>query len=264
LGGMARVSSTKVRPLLSFSRQQIIAVAREWKVEWREDSSNLSSKYERNWLRNEILPLLEARRPGFSRRLADLAEEVRSAPSSIAPATVLFGLCDGIQFGTRSALLALGSRGLKITFSLDRKHSAALLKLLEKGNGECLAPKTRFSLSQGILLVERGRKFADELVWSSEGATKSAESVLGKWVYRDLKLGGRKELAPGMKGKKKFQEASVPLFFRDSVPVLSSEGGKIQLTLAPNDNLSFEPSALGAWWISSSVGRDGLGPKTSK
>lgn len=48
-----------LRPLLPFSKEEILAYAKKNKIKWREDSSNLSNKYSRNKLRNVILPELK-------------------------------------------------------------------------------------------------------------------------------------------------------------------------------------------------------------
>lgn len=45
-----------LRPLLPFSKTEIIAYAKENEVHWREDVSNATNKYNRNKLRNVILP----------------------------------------------------------------------------------------------------------------------------------------------------------------------------------------------------------------
>ncbi|WP_298955908.1 tRNA lysidine(34) synthetase TilS [uncultured Nonlabens sp.] len=46
------------RPLLPFSRGQISDYATQNHIEWREDSSNSSTKYLRNKLRHDVIPLL--------------------------------------------------------------------------------------------------------------------------------------------------------------------------------------------------------------
>lgn len=47
------------RPLLSFTRNQILEYAEENNLAWVEDSSNRSSKYSRNFFRNDLLPSIE-------------------------------------------------------------------------------------------------------------------------------------------------------------------------------------------------------------
>lgn len=52
---------TIFRPLLGFSRQQLWQYAIENQLSWIEDESNQNNQYERNFLRNEILPKLRER-----------------------------------------------------------------------------------------------------------------------------------------------------------------------------------------------------------
>ena len=60
--GLSSLKSSKeiIRPLLSFSKLQIIDYARVNKLKWREDSTNSDTKYFRNWLRLKIVPKLTA------------------------------------------------------------------------------------------------------------------------------------------------------------------------------------------------------------
>lgn len=48
-----------LRPMLHLKRSQILAYAAEHGLQWVEDSSNASSKYTRNFFRNEIIPQLQ-------------------------------------------------------------------------------------------------------------------------------------------------------------------------------------------------------------
>ena len=52
-----------LRPLLPFSRKSIEEFARQNNLVWREDSSNSSTKYLRNKIRKEVIPLLEEINP---------------------------------------------------------------------------------------------------------------------------------------------------------------------------------------------------------
>lgn len=59
------------RPLLMFSKEQLLVFASENKLSWVEDSSNLSSRYTRNYFRNELLPALEKVYPQVKENLGD-------------------------------------------------------------------------------------------------------------------------------------------------------------------------------------------------
>lgn len=67
-----------LRPLLDLTREEIVQFLRRKKVTWREDSSNQSSDYLRNRVRQRILPLIEADlNPNAKAVLARTAEVFR-------------------------------------------------------------------------------------------------------------------------------------------------------------------------------------------
>lgn len=66
-----------IRPLLDYSRQELRAVLTEVGIPWREDASNGDTRYLRNALRHELLPLMEQLAPGAARRIAHTAELIR-------------------------------------------------------------------------------------------------------------------------------------------------------------------------------------------
>ena len=59
------------RPLLPFSKKELIDFATEHRLEFVEDSSNLSSKYTRNFFRNEIIPAITKVYPEVKANLLD-------------------------------------------------------------------------------------------------------------------------------------------------------------------------------------------------
>lgn len=63
-----------VRPLLPFSRQELRSFLEERGVAWREDETNENEAFERNRIRRKVLPALEAKAPGATRRLARAAD----------------------------------------------------------------------------------------------------------------------------------------------------------------------------------------------
>ncbi|RFN58487.1 tRNA lysidine(34) synthetase TilS [Marixanthomonas ophiurae] len=56
LTGIPDINETVIRPLLPFSRPEIVAFAEENTLKWREDSSNTSTDYLRNKLRHDVIP----------------------------------------------------------------------------------------------------------------------------------------------------------------------------------------------------------------
>lgn len=52
-----------VRPLLRTKRELIRSALTTRGISWREDASNLDPAYRRNWIRHEVLPLIESRYP---------------------------------------------------------------------------------------------------------------------------------------------------------------------------------------------------------
>ncbi|MCK5815335.1 MAG: tRNA lysidine(34) synthetase TilS, partial [Flavobacteriaceae bacterium] len=54
-----------VRPMLPFSREDINSFAKENTIEWREDKSNASTKYLRNKIRHDLVPILKELNPSF-------------------------------------------------------------------------------------------------------------------------------------------------------------------------------------------------------
>ena len=65
LTGIPILNDNIVRPLLPFSRDEILQLATESGWSWREDGSNKSRKYLRNKLRHEVVPILKSINPNL-------------------------------------------------------------------------------------------------------------------------------------------------------------------------------------------------------
>jgi len=78
LKGIAPLSGGIVRPLVFATRADIERYATAQNIAWRDDSSNASDDYARNFLRHRVVPLLEELNPNFlqtaARNLARLRE----------------------------------------------------------------------------------------------------------------------------------------------------------------------------------------------
>ncbi len=74
LGGMKIRSENHIlRPLLFFSKNDLLAILQREGLAWREDSSNSSVKYARNLLRQEVIPILKTINPNIEQTIGQNA-----------------------------------------------------------------------------------------------------------------------------------------------------------------------------------------------
>lgn len=66
------------RPLLNISKANIVKQVRKKNLQWLEDSSNFNTRFDRSWLRNEIIPQLNARR-NLSKSMAKGLEKANAS-----------------------------------------------------------------------------------------------------------------------------------------------------------------------------------------
>ena len=79
LHGILPKSGKLVRPLLFATKEEILQYAKDHKLNWREDSSNESTKYYRNLIRLEVIPLLKKINPNLENTLQQSIEKISAA-----------------------------------------------------------------------------------------------------------------------------------------------------------------------------------------
>ena len=107
-----------MRPLLTASRVQIRKALSDIDQPWREDSSNQQTNYQRNWIRHELLPIIEQRYPHASdaiNRAIAAQREWRSLMDQLAQAWI-----DNHQIKTPLREAAPNRISLKRDHSTDR------------------------------------------------------------------------------------------------------------------------------------------------
>ncbi len=67
-----------IRPLLKYSRAELLAYGQKENLIWKEDPSNQDQRYDRNFLRHEVLPEINKRWPDFNDRVADTIRHLKS------------------------------------------------------------------------------------------------------------------------------------------------------------------------------------------
>ncbi len=136
-----------IRPLLKYTREDILSYARENGVEYVEDETNADSAYTRNFIRNELLPIIKEKYPSVVEsiyRLSKNAEEIDAflekssiKPEKTADGYVLRNLFDAdvaIQKYSIGAVL----RTLGAVKDVEDVHLTALLNLKDKDNNVTL------------------------------------------------------------------------------------------------------------------------------
>lgn len=79
LAGIAPKKEKIIRPLLFANRTMIMDYAQQKKIPWREDASNLSDDYQRNFIRHQVVPRLGDMNPGFEQTFRDTHERLLGA-----------------------------------------------------------------------------------------------------------------------------------------------------------------------------------------
>lgn len=79
LRGIPAQNQRIIRPFIGQFRSDILHFARREQLQWREDASNALSLYQRNYLRNEVMPKLEGLHGGFEKGAAQTLDHVRAA-----------------------------------------------------------------------------------------------------------------------------------------------------------------------------------------
>lgn len=95
LTGIKPKSDMLVRPLLFASRKEIEHYGKEYHIPFREDSSNATEKYLRNFIRLRLLPMMEEVNPSFRKTLKTTIDNLTSTQAlyNLGLNTILDQIC---------------------------------------------------------------------------------------------------------------------------------------------------------------------------
>lgn len=272
---MAFGAGVILRPLLNTPKQAISDYAHAHQLSWVEDPSNQSNDYDRNFLRNAIVPLLKQRWPVLDKTVSRSARHC--ADAQVLVEEVADELFDEV-FNPADKTLCIS----RLT-----KHHSQQQQLIIRHWFQCLGLKMPTQAKVGRILNEvvaaaghrdpvlsgQGysiRRYRDKLycltnlsgtepqdrVWPAGQASikishdRTLSSVLSskgilreQWLAAKVEIrfrrGGEKICLPGRQGhhslKNLFQEAGIPPWERDVMPLIYL-----------NDTLA----AVGDQWVS--------------
>ena len=216
-------AKTLWRPLLNTSRKEILAYARKHKLEWIEDESNADESLTRNFVRRRIGPLLAQRFPKWQESLGRAARHF--SRRALAREDLL-----------RSFLRA---KGLKAP---SEARLLEMLKQLTSGGARTLIEHDglRLRVYRGRIAQDPGARAFAPVPWRGESrlpipaldgevrfsagkGIAAARLADGAFVVR-MRAGGERlqphPRRPRRTLKKLFQEAGVPAWERERLPLL--------------------------------------------
>lgn len=127
LTGIQRKNDKIVRPLLHFSREEILKFAKKNRLKWREDSSNQKTDYLRNKLRLQVLPQYKKANASLLKNFQKTQNNLQASQNLIEDYLTL----------VYSSVVTEASDSLKINIQKikDLPHTEALLYELLHGFG---------------------------------------------------------------------------------------------------------------------------------
>lgn len=263
-----------LRPLLGFAREELRAYALEHRLRWVEDPSNQDSAYDRNFLRNDIIPRLERRWPGLKKALGRTAGHCAEAQRQLGDLAA--DLCRTALNPDGQSLSVAKLRGFKPAdqrlvlreWLRARKFRMPSQAVIERILREVL-PARQDKTPQVAWREGEVRRYRDGLHllpplpacdaslaldwdgrsplawaggWLAAAPTAGAGLAAEHWRQGNIQVrhrqGGEACRLPGRAGshdiKKLFQERGVPPWLRERAPLVYIGG---------------ELAAVGGWWV---------------
>ena len=143
LGGIAPVRGKIIRPLLEINRAEIDEYVARHSLPYVEDESNQDTRFTRNRLRLEVLPLLEEIAPGCAGRLAAAAELLRDENNHI-------------QREAEDLLPPAENGSITLPIPTLRKQDAALRRRLIRTMGQKLGVELTKPQTEAVLALNSG------------------------------------------------------------------------------------------------------------
>ena len=252
LGGIAPKSGKLIRPMLTVTRQDVMAFLQEWNLPHVEDQSNHTDQFLRNRLRHHVMPLLNRENPRLAENVSAMAMQLRQEEHYLSRQVELTDRVSVLRemdpaLRNRALESFLRQQGVKE----PQREQIQLLKCLVFSNN----PSARGAFPGRVTI---GREYDRLLRLPQEEAPDTAQLTLGsqklpqwkleihvsqaqsleqgktvftvqpegKIVVRSRLPGDRIRLPGGSKTLKKlFIDEKIPAWERPFLPVLADEKG---------------------------------------
>ncbi len=255
LGGIMPVNGKRIRPMLTVTRQQVLAFLQEYHISYVEDGTNSQDIYLRNRLRHSVMPLLKQENPNLAQSISQMAMELREDERELArladfeelpPVSRLKALSrpvrsrmleqflkrNGVKEPERAHILLAESLVFSEKPSASGKFPGGVTLFRNYDRLEVRKPQdapepVTLSVGQTVLWQSLGLRVhccpAQEIV---QGKTVFTVRVSGEITLRCRQSGDGLRLPGGTKSLKKlFIDRKIPAHQRQLVPVVSDEQG---------------------------------------
>lgn len=195
LTGIPELNETTVRPLLPYSRETIEHYAVTNAIEWREDSSNASTKYLRNKLRHDVIPLLKDINPQLLKGLENTLQHLKDTVD-IVEESVKAVLKKAIKEETETTIIYNVSEFKKLQnpnaylYQIFKEYGFTafndIYNLLDAQSGKQVFSKThRLIKNRGYLILTVITNREDNSIMISEADTL-VENNLGTITFKEV------------------------------------------------------------------------------
>ena len=207
IGGLRAMSARDgyiLRPLIDISREEIDSFIAEKTIAYREDSTNVDSDYNRNFIRNEIIPLIKSRYDVEESvlRLSESAASDEQFISSLIDETLisvtpgecrlhLNALKNHYSLASRYVMLALKKAGLEC--DVEKKHVLAVMELSDAQNGSvvCLPHGYRAVADYGEVVFYKEQLPVYDCTDFSVGITPFSEGYVSVFATDQIPVKGK-------------------------------------------------------------------------
>jgi tRNA(Ile)-lysidine synthase len=190
-----------IRPLLFAKRAELVAHASEQGLTWVEDSSNATDKYARNYIRHQVMPLMQTIYPKVADNLLGNIERFKEVEMVYIQSII----------NTKSKLLEIEGNEIHIPilklkkqqplrsivyeivkdFGFEATQVEEVIKLLDASNGSYMASAThRLIINRNWLIIapKQAEEATNILI---EAGTKEVIFSAGKLVFNQSTVDGQ-------------------------------------------------------------------------
>ena len=258
IGGLCGIPIKRdniIRPIISVTREEIEKYCCVNNLSFVTDSTNLSDDYTRNKLRHNIVPVLRELNPKIektvlktSRSVTEISNMIKSSAENyikenFADNKLDVSNLDGLNPEIAKRVIIEFVKICDSGISLEACHIESIYKICLKC-GKTGIPKNKYCQNKnGYLFIGsndeniKKTKFSVEITKISENVNNlllnnslDCDKIVGKLVLRTRQSGDSIRLANRgctKKLTKLYNEFSVPVYLRDTLPVISDDLGVV-------------------------------------